>query len=102
MTRIFVPHDKDWDMKEPIWKVGFEEIYLDESEIDNGIVWFEFQSSDTKGSQWDNFCVGVDVKKRTVKGDGSRKFRGYILDHILYWYLKAREDAKVNEELIKD
>ncbi|MGV4321251.1 hypothetical protein [Bacillus mojavensis] len=92
MGWLFVPNDNDWKKEKPLWAVGFEKVYVEESESDKGIVWFEYQVEDVHASQWDNFSVCVDMKKFTVKGDGSRKFREYILNSVLYWYLKAKRE----------
>ncbi|MEC2335063.1 hypothetical protein [Bacillus subtilis] len=99
MGKLFVPYDNDWKKEEPLWFVGFYVVYVDESESDKGIVWFEYQVEDVHASQWDNFSVCVDVKKFTVKGDGSRKFRDYILNSVLYWYLKAKREEMFSELL---
>ncbi|MCH4866734.1 hypothetical protein [Bacillus sp. 1006-3] len=100
MKRLFVPSDNDWKKEKPLWAVGFEVVYVDESESDKGIVWFDYQVGDVHASQWDNFSVCVDVKKLTVKGDGSRKFREYILDHVLYWYLRVKKEEQFYDLLI--
>lgn len=100
MSWLYVPHEKDWNKeKEPLWHIGFENILVDESEIEDGLVYFEYQVNDVHASQWDNFSVCVNINKRTVKGDGSRKFREYILNNILYWYLKAKNEDEFNELL---
>lgn len=92
MKKLYVPYDNDWKKNKPLWVVGFEVVYVDESESDKGIVWFDYQVENVNASQWDNFSVCVDVKKLTVKGDGSRKHRDYILNSVLYWYLKAKRE----------
>ncbi|WP_144625058.1 hypothetical protein [Bacillus velezensis] len=99
MGKLFVPNDNDWKKDKPLWAVGFEVVYVDESESDKGVVWFEYQVDDVNASQWDNFCVCVNIKKLTIKGDGSRKFRDYILNSVLYWYLKAKREEMFSELL---
>lgn len=97
--KLHVPLDTDWDGEKPIWQVGFETVYANEEDVDQDVVWFEYQGGTLGGSQWDHYSVAVHLKKRTVKGSGSRKHREFILSHVLYWYLKAIHEEKYEDLL---
>lgn len=94
MSLLFVPYNNDWNKETPLWLIGFKVIHVDESDIENDIVWFEYQVKNVNASKWDNFSVSVNLKTLRLKGDGSRKFRKYILNTVLFWYLKAKNDKE--------
>jgi len=61
---------------------------------DDGSYLFEYESGTP--SHWDSYCVTVVVNGNNtvnVRGSGSRKFRGEILDN-LFWLKKALSDKK--------
>jgi hypothetical protein len=95
--QLYVPHDKDWNPKEkPLWKVDFDIVYVDEGKDS---VWFSYQVSAVSTSQWDNYSVEYHLANKTLKGEGSRKRREFILDNVVYWYLKAKNEEEFGQLL---
>lgn len=97
LADLLVPSNREFDDSD--LSVWFDKILVDETEYENNVIGFEYHGN-VKGPQSDNFSVTVDIKKRTVKGDGSRRFREFILDDVLYWYLKAKSEDRYKDLLI--
>ncbi|WJZ23615.1 hypothetical protein LIS04_187 [Listeria phage LIS04] len=96
--RLAVPFDKNYDGSVGIHTVGFDIVTVDESDIDKGIVKFQYHSN-PEGSQWDNFSVSVNIKSRSIKGHGSKRHRETVKE-VLYWYFKVKNEKEFKELIL--
>lgn len=78
----------------------FEAVYI-EKDPDENIIHMSYEMDDETASKHNSWRVEINLKKHTIKGQGSISHRKWI-KYCLEWYNRAMNDEVLHDVLLSE